>query len=166
MKMAIGYKVKWGLFLCLRVVAVSFAKTYDWLRASQVALVVKTPPADAGDPGDAGLIPGLERSPGGGHGNSLQYSCLENPMDRGAWWATVHGVAQSRIWLKQCSMHAWLTTYTTVLLHKSPPMWYQNAFLKYLFYLFGCVGNCGTWNRDFFFLSCGTWNHELQHVNS
>ena len=59
--------------------------------------MVKTPPADAGDPGDAGLIPGLERSPGGGHGNSLQYSCLENPMDRGAWWAAVHGVAQSRI---------------------------------------------------------------------
>ena len=107
MKMAIGYKVKWGLFLCLRVVAVSFAKTYDWLRASQVALVVKTPPADAGDPGDAGLIPGLERSPGGGHGNSLQYSCLENPMDRGAWWATVHGVAQSRTRLKRLSTHAW-----------------------------------------------------------
>ena len=43
--------------------------------------------------GDLGLIPGLARSPGGGHGNPLQYSCLENPMDRGAWWATVHGVA-------------------------------------------------------------------------
>ena len=45
--------------------------------------------------GDAGLIPGLERSPGGGHGNPLQYSCLENPMDRGAWQATVHGVTES-----------------------------------------------------------------------
>ena len=44
---------------------------------------------------DLGLIPGLERSPGGGNGNPLQYSCLENPMDRGAWWATVHGVAES-----------------------------------------------------------------------
>ena len=46
--------------------------------------------------GDLGLIPGLERSPGGGHGHSLQYSCLENPMYRGAWWATVHGVAKSQ----------------------------------------------------------------------
>ena len=48
------------------------------------------------DTGDPGLIPGSERSPGGGHGNPLQYSCLENPMDRGTWWATVHGVAKSR----------------------------------------------------------------------
>ena len=45
--------------------------------------------------GDSGLIPGLGRSPGKGNDNPLQYSCLENPMDRGAWWATVHGVAQS-----------------------------------------------------------------------
>ena len=46
--------------------------------------------------GDLGVIPGLRRFPGRGHGNPLQYSCLENPMDRGAWWATVHGVAKSR----------------------------------------------------------------------
>ena len=46
--------------------------------------------------GDLGLIPGLGRSPGGGHGNPLQYSCLENPMDSGAWWATVQGVTKSR----------------------------------------------------------------------
>ena len=52
-------------------------------------------PADAGDIRDAGSIPGSERSPEGGHSNSLQYSCLENPMDRGAWWATVHRVAES-----------------------------------------------------------------------
>ena len=51
-------------------------------------------PADAGDVRDGGLIPGLGRSPGGGHGVQLQYSCLENPMDRGAWWATVHGVSK------------------------------------------------------------------------
>ena len=55
-------------------------------RASQVAQVVNNPPAEAGD---VGSIPGSRRSPGGGHGNPLQYSCLENPMDRGAWWATV-----------------------------------------------------------------------------
>ena len=56
------------------------------------ALVVKNPPANAGDIGDAGWIAGSGRSPGGGHGNPLQYSCLENPMDRGAWWATVLGL--------------------------------------------------------------------------
>ena len=54
-------------------------------RPSQVALVVKNPPANAGDVRDAGLVPGLGRSLGGGHGNPLQYSCLENPMDRAAW---------------------------------------------------------------------------------
>ena len=51
----------------------------------------KKPPATAGDPRDAGLISGPGKSPGGGNGNPLQYSCLENPMDRGAWQATVHG---------------------------------------------------------------------------
>ena len=56
--------------------------------------MVKNPPADAGDKGDVGLIPGLGRSPGGQHSSSLQYSCLENPMDRGAWWATVHRAAE------------------------------------------------------------------------
>ena len=60
-------------------------------RASQVALMIKNLPANA-----ASSIPGSERSPGGGHGNPLQYSCLENPMDRGAWRATVHRVAKSQ----------------------------------------------------------------------
>ena len=55
------------------------------LRASQLVLVVKNLPANAVDLRDAGSIPGLGRSPGGGHGKPLQYSCLENPMDRGAW---------------------------------------------------------------------------------
>ena len=59
----------------------------------QVALAVKNLPA--GDARDVGSIHGSERSPEGGHGNLLQYSCLENPMERGAWWATVHGVAKS-----------------------------------------------------------------------
>ena len=65
------------------------------LGTSQVTLVVKNPPADAGDIRDVGSIPGPERSPGGGNSNPLQYSYLENPMDRGTWWATVHGVTQS-----------------------------------------------------------------------
>ena len=51
----------------------------------------KEPTCNAGDPGDLGLIPGSGRSPGRGHSNTLQYYCLENPMDRGVWWATVHG---------------------------------------------------------------------------
>ena len=68
--------------------------------ASQVALVVKNPPAKVGDVGDMGLIPGLGRSSGGGHGHPLQYSCLEDPMDRGAWQATVHGIAKSWTVLK------------------------------------------------------------------
>jgi len=62
--------------------------------------VVKNPPTNAGDVRDMDLIPGSERSPGGGHGNPLQYSCLENPMDRGVWRATVHGVAKSWTQLK------------------------------------------------------------------
>ena len=62
--------------------------------------MVKNPPADAGDERDMGLIPGLGRSPGGRHGNPLQYSCLENLMDRGAWRAMVHGTTQSWTLLK------------------------------------------------------------------
>ena len=57
--------------------------------------MVKNLPANAGDLRDLGLIPGSGRSPGGGNGNPLQYSCLENSMDRGAWRASVHGEAQS-----------------------------------------------------------------------
>ena len=64
--------------------------------ASQVALVVKNPPANAGDIRDTRPIPGSGRHTGLGNGNSLQYSCLDNPMSRGAWWATFHGVAKSR----------------------------------------------------------------------
>ena len=60
-----------------------------------MVLVVKNPPANAEDETDVGSIPGSDRSPGGGHGNPPQYSCLENPTDRGAWWAIVHGIAKS-----------------------------------------------------------------------
>ena len=62
--------------------------------------MVKNPPASAGDMRVTGLIPGSGRSPGRGHGNLLQYSGLENPMDREAWWAAVHGVAKSQKQLK------------------------------------------------------------------
>ena len=69
-------------------------------------LVVKSLPASAGDLRDGYLIPGLGRSPGEGNGNPLQYSCLENPMDRGAWWVKVHRVAESKIQAKRLSTHA------------------------------------------------------------
>ena len=75
------------------------------LRTFQVSHVVKKPHANAGDARDTGLIPGSGRSSGGGQGNALQYSCLENPVDRGAWKATAHRVTKSGTWLKWLSMH-------------------------------------------------------------
>ena len=70
---------------------------------SQIPLVVKNPPTNAGDIRDADSFPALRKSPRGGHGNPLQYSCLEYPIDRGAWQATVHGVTKSQPQLKQLS---------------------------------------------------------------
>ena len=67
---------------------------------SQVAQIQENPPANAGEKRDMGSIPGSGRSPGGGHGNPFQYSCLENLIDRGTWQATVHRVTQSQIQLK------------------------------------------------------------------
>jgi len=69
--------------------------TISWeTQACQVALELRNPPANAGDLRDTDSIPGSGRSPGEGNGNPLQYSCLENPMDRGAWQATVHGATK------------------------------------------------------------------------
>ena len=68
-----------------------------------MALVVKNMPANSEDVRDVGSISGSGRSPGEGHDNPLQYFCLENPMDREAWWTTVHGVSQSQTRLKQLS---------------------------------------------------------------
>ena len=67
--------------------------------------MVKNPPANIGDLRDMGSIPGLGRFLGGGHANPFQSSCLENPIDRGAWWATVHQVTKSWTRLKQLSRH-------------------------------------------------------------
>ena len=79
----------------------SFATPWTMAQASQAVLVVKNLP---GNSEDTGPIPESGRSPGGGRGNPLQYSCLENPMDKGAWEATVHRVAKS--WAR-LSRHAW-----------------------------------------------------------
>ena len=81
----------------------SFVTNVPHWGASQVVLAVKNPPASAGDIRDMGLIPGSGRSPGEGHGNPLQCSCLENPMDRGAWRAAVHRVTKNRTRLKPLS---------------------------------------------------------------
>ena len=81
--------------------------------ASQVAPVLKNPPANAGDIGDVGSILGSGRFLGGGHGNPLQYSCLENLIDRGTWRAVVHRVSKKQTWLN------WLST------HVPQPFWHQ-----------------------------------------
>ena len=78
--------------------------------ASQVVPVVKNLPANAGDIRDMASIPGLGRFSGGGNGNPLQYSCLENPMDRGTWQATVHGVTKSQTGLVTYHAHHNLKT--------------------------------------------------------
>ena len=77
-----------------------------------MALIVKNPPANAGDITELGLIPRSLRSPGEGHGNPHQYSCLENPVDGGAWWATVHGVTKS--WTQQSNF-----TYINTVINKN-----------------------------------------------
>ena len=84
-----------------------------------IGLVVKNPPTNAGDLRDTGSIPRLRRHPVEGHGNPLQYSCLENPMDRGAWWATVHGVAKSQTRLKRLSTQPLIIFPTKNRLNKS-----------------------------------------------
>ena len=95
---------------CFRVNQISIKLLYKctfW-----VVLVIKIPPANAGDIRSMGSILGWERSPGGGHGNSLQYSCLENPMDRGAWWVQSMGSQRDR--------HNWsdLAHISTYILYK------------------------------------------------
>ena len=79
----------------------------DFTEGFPGALVVKSASASAGDARDLGSLRGSGRSPGEGHSNPRQYSCLENPMGRGAWGATVHRAAQSRTRLKQLNMHTY-----------------------------------------------------------
>ena len=83
-------------------------------------LVIKNSFYNVEDVRDMGLIAGLGRAPRGGHCNPLQYLCLENPMDRGAWWATVHRVTKSWTRLKQLSMHALIALLFLVLTWKPP----------------------------------------------
>ena len=87
-----------------------FLKFFEWIKQNKGLrwwLSSEESTCNAGDTGDVGSICGLKRSPGGEHGNPLQYSCLENPMERGTWEATVHGVAKSLTLMK------WLRTHTS-----------------------------------------------------
>ena len=105
-----------------------------------MVIVVKNPPANAGDSREAGSIPGLGRSPGGGCSNLLQYSCLENSMDRGAWWATVHRVAKSQTQLKQLSTDDFIVTVFKFLFTYYLLLMYRNTvfFLYELCVLLPC----------------------------
>ena len=98
---------------------------------------VKNLPANAGDAGVLGWIPSSGRSSGGGSGNPLQYSCLGNPMDRGAWWATVHGVAKSRTGL-------WAHVHTHRLLTMVVPLVAEHGFQTMGFS--SCLAPCGMWD--------------------
>ena len=80
-----------------------------------MALVVKTLPVNAGDVRDMGLIPGSGKSPGGGYGNSLQYFCLENPRDRGAWWATDQRITKNQTQWKRLNTHVYTAKYFYLL---------------------------------------------------
>ena len=119
-----------------------FALLHHELRASQVVPVVKNLPANAGD---IGLIPGLGRSPEEGNGNPLQYSCLGNPMDRGAWRAIVHGVAKSQTRLSDlANMHA-ATTNQSLTKQSSWTSWVsvvldRDRNLYFFFFLFAESG--------------------------
>ena len=93
------------LLFLIRVLVTWVSSHYINHQAVHLATVVNNPPASAGDTGDACSVPGLERSPGVGNGNPLQYSCLNNPLGRTASWTTVHRVTKSQTWLKWLSMH-------------------------------------------------------------
>ena len=108
---AVKFLIHLGKYRTAWLLAGSYDNVFTYIRnwASQVALVVKNKLDNAEDIRDLG------RSSGGGHGNLLQYSCLENPMNRGAWRATVHGIARSQTWLKWFSMHAYKKLPNTLL---------------------------------------------------
>ena len=117
-----------ALTLCLGLYSSLCLEYYYYIRmsisywASQVVLVVNNSPANAGDKRDTGLNPGSGRSPREENINPLQYSCLEYPMDRGAWRATIHGVTKSQARLKQLSMHPCTMSYLSRA-QKLPPFW-------------------------------------------
>ena len=114
--------------------------------ASQVALVVKNPPTNAGDIRGVGSIPGSGRSPEGGNGNPLQYSCLKNPMDKGAWRATVHRIAKSQTRLKWLSTHMCICCvyvlecmWVRVCTHNIFTLVYVYIMYTHVYYIYKCT---------------------------
>ena len=120
---AVKFLIHLGKYLTADFWAGSYDNIFTYITnwASLVALVVKNKPDNAGDIRDLG------RSPGGGHGNPLQHSCLENPINRGAWWATVHGVTKSQTWLKWFSMHAYKKLPNSLLSEVAVPICIPNS---------------------------------------
>ena len=123
-RVAVRFLIHLAKYRTAWLLAGSYDNIFTYIRnwASQVALVVKNQPDNAGDIRDLG------RLPGGGHGNPLQYSCLENPMNRGAWRATVHEVTKSRqTWLKWLSMHACKKLPNSLLSEVAEPICIPNS---------------------------------------
>ena len=116
---------------------------------------------NAGATGDPGVIPGLGRSPGGGHGNPFRFSCLENLMGRGTWWAAVHRVAKSWAWLKWLSMHARTHIYA----------WYHHwgtlgqKYMIPLYHLCNFLWACIISKLHFFFLSRRRGNIKYRNIH-
>ena len=101
--------------------------------------VVKEYACNAGDAGDIGLIPGSETSPGEGHGNPFQYSCLENPMDRGAWWTAVHRVIESEVTEHACTSFVCGFVYFYGFIY-----FYMGSYIY-----IGCIyWYCHIWNKN------------------
>ena len=113
-----GWRKGWGS-CCLVDIEFHMCKMKKRSWTSPLALVVKNPPANAGDTRDAGSITGSGRSSGEGNGTPLQYSCLESSKDRGAWWATIHGVTESD-----------MTEHTHLTLH-----WKMVKMINFVFFL-------------------------------
>ena len=123
-----------------------------WLQRFPDGSMVKNPPFNAGDAWDSHSIPGSGRCPGEGNGNPLQYSYLGNPMDRGAWWTTVHGDTKSQIGLSTCTepqskcfdfFGTTMLSFTKMLLKTK---WWQGSEESACFFL-GLASNW-TWNRS------------------
>ena len=121
-----------SIYLYIHTHTHTYVYIYICIWASQVALVVRNPPAKAGDLRDLGSIPESGRSPGGWRGNLLQFSCLENPLGRGAWRAIAHRVTKQWRWLKWFSTHAhtYVYIYTCVCLFMVHSSWNLSSQIR------------------------------------
>ena len=136
-----------------------------------MVLLVKNPPANAGDIRDTGSIPGLGRSPGGGNSTRLQYPCLENPMDRGAWRATVHEVAKRWTWLSIWATHTcfFWASLMAQMVKNQPAMQVDQSSMpgsgRSLGEGNGCQLQC-SWNFLYNFHKCSKSSVCSQHIST